>query len=259
MADVSAAAIVMLADELMRSEEEDEDDDTPLIAIALTGIRRSMVPKVKGFVEIVIPSYWSSDFRKDFRVSRRVYESLLNKLTPFIRYEQRAIGRPSLPPDKQLLIFLWYIANTDSMREMSRLFGVSCFTVHRCIRRVSRAICEHLKQQLISWPDHHTQEEVAARIAEKCHIENCVGFIDGTHIRLSGILDNDNDYINRKGYPSIQLQLIVTDDLIITDCFVGWPGCVHDARVYRNSPVYRRMRDDDGSFLAPDKFLIGMY
>ena len=59
----------------------------------------------------------------------QVYEALLEKMTPFIAYEERPLGNPPVSPDKQLLIFLWYISNQASMREMGRMFGVSRFTV----------------------------------------------------------------------------------------------------------------------------------
>ena len=34
-----------------------------------------------------------------------------------------------------------------------------------------------------------------------------IGCVDGTHIRLSNVLGGDADYINRKGYPFVQLQV----------------------------------------------------
>lgn len=99
------------------------------------------------------------------------------------------------------------------------------------------------------------QEEISTRIADKSGVENCVGFIDGTHIRLSCIPRGDNDYVNRKGYPSVQLQLVVDDTLTITDSYVGWPGCSHDARVFRNSPIHRQLSNNQ--FIQNNKFIIG--
>ena len=44
---------------------------------------------------------------------------------------------------------------------------------------------------------------------------------DGTHIRLECMLDGDNDYINRKGFTSIQLQLVAND---LTDVWGNFFG-----------------------------------
>jgi hypothetical protein len=101
----------------------------------------------------------------------------------------------------------------------------------------------------------YAQEEISRRTANRSGVENCVGFIDGTRIRLSCIPGGDKDYINRKGFPLIQLQLVVDDTLTMTDTYVGWPGCTHDARVFRNSPLQRELFRD--RILANNKFIIG--
>ncbi|XP_061191617.1 uncharacterized protein LOC133199804 [Saccostrea echinata] len=78
------------------------------------------------------------------------------------------------------------------------------------------------------------------------------GVIDGTHLRLNGIPANDNDYINKKGYPSLQLQVVVHNLRLFTDTYVGWPGSTHDARVFRNSPI-----QEDHRIILPNGFIIG--
>ena len=80
------------------------------------------------------------------------------------------------------------------------------------------------------------------------------GIIDGSHITLTHILNGDQDYINRKGYPSLQLQVIVDHMLLITDSCVGWPGCTHDARVFRNSNISEEL---ENGILNPNFFIIG--
>ncbi|XP_062588208.1 putative nuclease HARBI1 [Saccostrea cucullata] len=68
--------------------------------------------------------------------------------------------------------------------------------------------------------------------------ERIVGVMDGTHIRIVNCPGGQQDYINRKGFASIQAQLIVDDKLMINDVNVGWPGSTHDARVLRNSGIF---------------------
>ena len=45
---------------------------------------------------------------------------------------------------------------------------------------------------------------------------------------------------NRKGWYSIILQGTVDHRGHFTDVYVGWPGRVHDARVFANSSLYQR-------------------
>lgn len=61
--------------------------------------------------------------------------------------------------------------------------------------------------QFIAWPDLGRQNEVAADIERRSGLSGMIGFVDGTHIRLSFRPNEDQDYINRKGFPSLQLQV----------------------------------------------------
>ena len=51
-------------------------------------------------------------------------------------------------------------------------------------------------------------------------------------------LDRQDTYANRLKYHSMLLQVICDADMFFLDCYTGWPGSVHDTRVFRNSPVY---------------------
>lgn len=182
---------LLLLDELMETDDPFEGltiDPLPVLAGHILHERRNNVPKVIGFVEEVVTQYSDSDFRRDFRVSREVYDHILQELHVHLVYNTRPGGRPPTPPHKQLLVYLWYIANPDSFREMSRLFGLTKSCVYRTVRRVSKAIVEHLKGTFIKWPNHAEQQAMANNeAANRTHLHDAVGFIDGTHIRLSCI------------------------------------------------------------------------
>jgi len=45
------------------------------------------------------------------------------------------------------------------------------------------------------------------KFKEASGFPNTIGVIDGTHIRIEAPKKNPIDYINRKGYHSIQLQV----------------------------------------------------
>ena len=63
----------------------------------------------------------------------------------------------------------------------------------------------------------------------------CVGSVDGTHIPIVSPRECPADYYNRKGWHSIILQGTVDHAGRFIDVYVGWPGRVHDARVFSNS------------------------
>ena len=60
-------------------------------------------------------------------------------------------------------------------------------------------------------------------------------------------------YINRKVFPSIQLQAICDHRGRFLDIFVGFSDSVHDARVLKNSPVYvRQLYPPEGKCILGD-------
>lgn len=69
-------------------------------------------------------------------------------------------------------------------------------------------------------------------------IPQIVGAIDGCHIEINAPSQDREDYFNRKQYYSVNLQAIVDANLTFIHATVGYPGCIHDARVLRLSSLY---------------------
>ena len=65
-----------------------------------------------------------------------------------------------------------------------------------------------------------------------------VGAVDGCHVPIIGPEQSPEDYINRKGFHSLILQGLVDSDYRFLDICVGWPGKVHNARIFKNSPLF---------------------
>jgi hypothetical protein len=47
-----------------------------------------------------------------------------------------------------------------------------------------------------------------------------------------------DEYINRKGFPSINVQATCNAREIFTSVDCQWPGSVHDNRIFKNSSIY---------------------
>jgi hypothetical protein len=70
-----------------------------------------------------------------------------------------------------------------------------------------------------------------------------IGVVDGSHIPIIQPHKDQSplDYYNRKKFNSIVLQGIVDSSYRFIDVYCGSPGSFHDARVYRRSPIGRRL------------------
>lgn len=141
--------------------------------------------------------------------------------------------------------------------QIGHIFGVSDSTVFSCINRLVDILFDDCTSTFIRWPDTTRLQSVIAEFRQKRGIIGVIGAIDGTHIPIACPHDQPADYFNRKGFHSVILQAVCDANLSFTDVYVGWPGSVHDARVFRNSPVFNALTENPASVCPSGSFLLG--
>ena len=135
---------------------------------------------------------------------------------------------------------------------MSDRFGVSQSTYHTVCGRIADAITTDVTPRVITWPNSEAKRQsIAEGFRRIGRLPNTLGAVDGTHIRITAPREHPQSYFNRKHFYSMQLQGVCTSRLLFTHILTGWPGSVHDARVFRNCSLM-----EDGKF-APGYYLIG--
>ena len=55
----------------------------------------------------------------------------------------------------------------------------------------------------------------------------------------------------------IVLQAVCDHEMNFTDIFVGWPGSVHDNRVFKNSDIFERCSQNEHDMFHDGAFLLG--
>ena len=137
----------------------------------------------------------------------------------------------------------------DTTAAIGDRFGVTEYSVIHSRKRVFTALMS-VMGQIIKWPDEDEYEDIAQAF-EDHGFPDTIGALDGSHIRIKAPKEEPQDYVNRKKFHSIVLQAICREDMRFTNIFTGYPGSVHDARVFRNSPIFR-----DGPRLCGDYHVI---
>jgi len=79
-------------------------------------------------------------------------------------------------------------------------------TVCLCVHQCTIAILEHMQHRYICLPDAARARENMEGWRRQTGIPGVVGAIDGTHIILQKPVSNAEDYINRDGDYSINVQ-----------------------------------------------------
>ena len=113
-------------------------------------------------------------------------------------------------------------------------------TVCVVVKEVCWSIVDELLPDYIHIRTGAALREVVDGFKNTHGFPQCAGVIDGTHIPIISPYECPADYYNRKGYHSVIMQGTVDHQGLFIDVYIGWPGRVHDARVFANSSLYQR-------------------
>ncbi|XP_072023396.1 uncharacterized protein [Amphiura filiformis] len=193
---------------------------------------------------VLHPAY--RKWNEDFRMSKACFEHICNQLNPVLR-KQDTNWRKSIPVNKRVALTLYRLATNESYRSIGNLFNVARSTACVIFQETCEAIVSTLMRTYIRMPEGRTLEKTMRGFRRKTGFPMCGGAIDGSHIPIIGPNENHTDFLNRKNHHSVILQAVCDDKYRFIDINVGWPGRVHDARVFSNSRI-RRVGDSGRLF-----------
>ena len=133
------------------------------------------------------------------------------------------------------------MATPAEYRTVAHLFEVARSTVCETVHETCQAIVTVLREKYVRFPSSDSLDAIVDGFQTKWGVPQCVGAVDGSHIPIYGPKENHTDYYNRKGYYSIVLQGLVDHRYCFLDVYIGWPGSVHDARVFAHSSLYSQL------------------
>ena len=141
--------------------------------------------------------------------------------------------------EKKVLMTLWTLANQDVYRKVGNLFDTSRGGAQRIVMDVCMAISRHLKPAYIQLPTNGQCTTVADDVEMNHGFPGVCGFIDGTHIPVKPPSWDRDSYINRKGFPSVNVLAVCDNKMRFVYIYADRAGSVHDARVLRVSTLGR--------------------
>ena len=182
--------------------------------------------------------YTSEEFRADFRLQRRSFAHLCGRLLP---HWETTIGggRPRVPIDVALLIFLYRLGSTVTQRTLARLFGYERGHVGQLTSQMGEILTTHCSDW-IRCPDTPEEwKEMSQRWNRlSTYLWNIIGVMDGTLIPIMEPLESTGEYVCRKGFHVYNVQALCDERGLFMDICIGVPGSQNDQGVLYLSEFY---------------------
>lgn len=204
----------------------------------------------QGFYNNVVKEIYEYDheeFFKLFRMWPEQFRHLVNLVEPFL--VKKSLRTP-LPTAMRVALTLMYLAHGDSSSSKHLEFRVGKSTVHKVINETCRAFWDALQPLVLKQPEKEDWKKISERYEELWQFPNCVGAIDGRHMRIQCPPRTGSEFYNYKGFFSMVLLGICDADHKFTWVDIGQFGSLSDGGVWANTDF--RADLDAGEVDLPD-------
>ena len=167
------------------------------------------------------------------RMDHDMFEEMVDKPTLWIQ-KQATNMRRALEPGLKLAIKLRFLATGDSYLLLRYGFRVAPNTKCSLVPEVFRTIYDENHQELIKYPAcPEGWKQVAQGFADKWTFHNCVGAVDGKHVKIQAPPSSGSLYYNYKRTFSIVLMDVVDSNYKFMYIDVGANRSCSDPGVFK--------------------------
>ena len=168
----------MLLPELMEDDVNvindiiEDDNDIVVFSAASCFMRRNLT-HIAGYFEQTVPRYLPDEFKHHFCMTKETFEILSREIlrTGHIPLGNPS-GRPVIQPQKQILTFLWGMANQEPARAIADRFDITRSSYNRVFRRVVMAAVG-LCNEYIRWPTGEYHRSISKRLPTQSLAHRC--------------------------------------------------------------------------------------
>jgi hypothetical protein len=185
-------------------------------------------------------------WKQFFRMDRDFFYNLLNEIDAHIKPNPLSPNFRALSSETKLALTLYYLKDKGSLSMTANSFGIAINTASVVIYEVCYVICHILGPKYIHLPkDKSEMQKIVGEFEAKFGLPQAFGCIDGTHIKIKRPVENSQDYFSYKQYFSLNVQAVCDSKGYFLDVECMWPGSVHDAKVFANSGIHKKLRDGE--------------
>ncbi|XP_055914657.1 putative nuclease HARBI1 [Eupeodes corollae] len=209
-----------------------------------------------------IDEYSEEDFKSQFRLNRSTVDFIVSNFAKS-RYSTNSTphgGRPRMECKKEIYVFLFYLGNTVTFKELGDIFGIQKSSAWFAVGRVSGWLVS-IGDKYIKWPQREEVKENARKIVSLKKMPGVLGVINCTRVKTQCTTRDLFFPKKRKKNVDIFFQAVVDADRKFIDidlsCADGKSKFQHSSRALRRSTLYRNAQDNYKGLFPYNTFLIG--
>ena len=142
----------------------------------------------------------------------------------------------ALSVEIQVLAALRFLASGCFLQVDADILGIHKSSVSRAVKSFCEALVRK-KDLFFEFPfTDQKRNENKLKFFKMGGFPSCILCVDGFHVRICTPHDDENSYVNRKGFHSINVQALTDADYKFdVDVVAQWPGSTHDSFIWRQS------------------------
>ncbi|XP_008189913.1 uncharacterized protein LOC103311881 [Acyrthosiphon pisum] len=229
--------------------EEEERDEQIISLLFLKNSKRQKVHDMfisrreEGAFQNIISKHLIDDetkFHNYFRLTKYQFNFVLSAITKDVFKAPTTTVKFPITPKEKLAVTLRYLATGESYRSLAFNFRISHCEISNIVKEVL-AICKNLMPVLLPPPTENDFKTRASEFWERLNFPNCVGAIDGKHVRVMCPDQTGSLYFNYKNYFSLVLLAIVDAKYKFLAIDVGSYGKEGDSGIFSKSVMGQRI------------------
>ncbi|KAJ8926704.1 hypothetical protein NQ314_020920 [Rhamnusium bicolor] len=153
----------------------------------------------------------------------------------------------ALSSRQKMEILLRYFGDPGFQSGVAEDMGVHRSTVTKTVNYVMDCITARA-DEWIHFPATPVEMNEAKILWRRSfQMPTVIGALDCTHVEINKPILHGDEYINRKGYDTINVQATCNTAEQFTSISAEWLGSVHDASIWRTSPIRGIVSQNDGT------------
>lgn len=215
------------------------------------------LPKPRIFRDRTSPldSLDDSELIARYRLPRHCLLELLDNLK--IDLERTTNRTHPMSVATQVLSALRFYATGSMQKDAGDLHGISQASVSRCVSSVSTALCRKAASYIHFPTDHEEVKMIMSNFHDIAKFPNVISCVDGTQIAITSPRQNEHLYVCRKGYHSLNVQVICDAKLRFLNVIAKWPGSTHDSFIFKSSAIYEHLEQQQQQQSGSHGWLLG--